>query len=155
MSCPAAARLQHSPPAFVPIWCCGCYYPCLHKGCSRSTRAKSDPKQRLVVVEYEMPLERRCRAPTAARLHHGPPGFLPILVLRLIFSAQGCSQSTRVQRGPKCPSSDRVGNAPSTQALRHVLRAERCLCSAPHSGPPAFLPILPAQLKFSAYTRMP
>ena len=128
MSSPCSRACNTVPLHFFLFWCCGCYSPCLlTQGMLSVDGAQSDPKHRLIVVEYE----RSCRAPTAARLHHSPPGCLPILALRPPFCVikQGCLRSTRAHRGPKCPSSDRIRNAPSTQALRLVPRAGRCLCT--------------------------
>ena len=68
---PAAECLRHVSLAFLPILVCSdCYSRCLHKGCSRSTGPRSDPECRLVMVEYEMPLEARphvmsCRCSSA------------------------------------------------------------------------------------------
>ena len=72
-----------------------------------------------------------CPACAALLRHSLPPSFLPILALRLLFSVftEACSRSTRLS-GPKCPSNDRVRNAPSTQGPRHVPRAWHCFGKA-------------------------
>ena len=92
-----------------------------------------------LVVGSEMPASpRSCRAPGALRLLHGPPPFLPILVLWLLFS-------TLTQRSQSDPKHRLVAVESETSLER---KPTSC-----HSPAPVFLPILVLPLLVSMLTQ--
>ena len=95
-----------------------------------------------------------CPACAALLRHSLTPAFLPIWLCgcySLCLQKHALGLHT-AHKGPKCPSNDRVRNAPSTQDPRHVPRAWHCFGKA---YPLPFLPILAVQLLFPVYRGMP
>ena len=149
MSCPGNCALAARCPYFSSYFLFfQAAIRCLHKGCSPFTGYRNDPKHRLVVVEYEISLERRPQVmscPCSSVLAACSPSFSSYFgVFRLLFSVltQGCSRS-------RSPREDQSVHPVTEYEMPPHPRPTPCpVCGAllMHGVPPAFLPILAVQL---------
>ena len=122
MSSPYSSALASVPPDFLPILTSPAAMLCVYT--------------RMLLVEqtdYEIPPQ--ARALPRARRCFGTAYPLLFFLFWLCGCYSLCLQKHALglhtaQKGPKCPSNDRVRNAPSTQGPRHVPRAWHCFGKA-------------------------